>query len=90
MAFISLKAFNNAPKETLIKVIEEARDKFQYDISVDHRFFFVKEFIEIEFKKSTKGGLMGTRYFDVSDMEEYHEEMTSEDIASLLNTKEWD
>lgn len=76
-------------KETIKKVIIEAKGKFGYLISKGHRFFFVQKFFETEYIKPTKGGLMGQRYFDLSMIEGYSREMTAEEIANLLRGKSW-
>lgn len=86
---VKLGRISEDQKETVKKVILEAKDKFGYDISGGHRFFFIKKYYETEYIKPTKGGLMGQKYFDLADIEEYEKDMTTEQIAELLRGKEW-
>lgn len=77
-------------QKTMIKnIIIEAKEKFGFDISQGHRFFFVKKYYKTEFIKPTKGGLMGQKYFDLADIEGFKKDMTTEQIAELLCNKEW-
>lgn len=84
-----LGKYNKEMKEILIGVIDEAKEKFQYDLSNNHRFFFVNEFLETDYTKISKGGLMGTRYFDVSEIEGYIPGISNEEIANMLREHEW-
>lgn len=76
-------------KNLLIKIIIEAKDEFQYDLTSGSRFFFVKEFLKTDYTKKSSGGLMGTRYFDISDFNDYNEKMNNQEIADLLKKEEW-
>jgi hypothetical protein len=75
-------------KKVLKKVIKEAQS-FGYNIACGERFFFVNKFYETNFMKSSKNGMMGKRYYDVSNMEGYNEKMNANNIADLLRGKEW-
>lgn len=77
-------------EEVLLEIIEEAKEEFQYDLRVGSRFFFVDEYIKTSYEKPTKGGLMGTKYFDLNDIDGFEQRMTIYQIAELLNGKEWD
>ncbi len=77
-------------KETIKKVIIEARARYGYDLAENHRFFFVEKFHETEFTKPSKGGLMGQRYFDLADIEGYSEDRKCDEIAKWLKGKSWD
>lgn len=77
-------------EHTIKKVIVEAKEKMGIDISEGHRFFLVDKYYETEFIKPTKGGLMGTKYFDLADIDGYQKNMTSKEVANLLNGKLWD
>ena len=77
-------------QKAMIKtIIIEAKEKFGFDISQEHRFFFVQKYYKTEFIKPTKGGLMGQKYFDLADIKGYEKGMTTEEIAELLRNKEW-
>ena len=77
-------------KRNIAIVTKEARYKFGYELNKNHRFFFVKEYYDTEYKKRSKGGLMVTRYIDLEDVEDFRKEMAVSDIADLLKTKVWD
>ncbi len=76
-------------EETIINVINEAHKKFGYNISSKHRFFFVDKFIETNFIKTSKNGMMGKRYFDIANVTGFDKNMTTEEIAKLLKDKTW-
>jgi hypothetical protein len=75
--------------EAIKRVIFEAKEKYGYDLSDEHRFFFVEKYYQTKFIKPTKGGLMGQKYFDLADIEGFSENMSTEEIALLLNGREW-
>ncbi len=75
---------------SLKKVIREAKEKYGYNISEGHRFFFVDQFINTGYNKISKGGIMGTRYINLEDIEEYNESITIDIIADLLRSNQWD
>lgn len=78
-----------AQQQTIKRVIVEAKDRYGYLLSEGYRFFFVEKFYETKFMKPDKGGLMGQRYFDLSDIEEYSEDLNCEQIAECLRDKYW-
>lgn len=86
---ILLGEIKNEQKESVKKVIIEAKKEFGFDISQGHRFFFVERFYETNYIKPTKGGLMGQKYFDLTDIDGFSKEMSTEQIAELLRGKEW-
>lgn len=75
------------------KVIQQAiKDSKQYGydlLKIPHRYFFVEKFYESNYKKDSKGGAMGTRYFDLDDILEITKETTLEEIIEQLNQKTW-
>jgi len=76
-------------QDVLKQVIKEAHRDFGYDLASNHRFFFVDEFHETDFKKISKNGMMGKRYFDVSTIAGFIRGMSTLEIANLLEGKEW-
>lgn len=65
-------------------------DSHGYDLrTIEHRYFFVEQFYETDFKKITSGGSMGTRIFDLSTLLGIDEMPDVEQIAELLKTKSW-
>lgn len=76
-------------RDTLKKVINDARGKYAHAFNEGQRFFFVNEYFITEYAKKSKGGLMGTRYIDLVEVEDFKKEMAVGEIADLLKTKEW-
>lgn len=70
--------------------IIEGTNEFGYSISKGHRFFFVKQFYETEFVKTSKGGLLGQKYFDLAEIDGFNKDMSTEQIAGLLRGKCWE
>lgn len=87
---VQLGKISEVQKETVKNVVLEAQYKFGNDISKGHRFFFIQKYYETDYIKPTKGGLMGQKYFDLADIDGYNKLMTTEQIAELLKSKEWD
>lgn len=87
---IQIGTITDEQKGTIKKVILEAKEKYGYIISDGHRFFFVKKYYATEFIKTSKGGLMGQKYFDLADIDGYKQEMNAEQIAELLRGKQWE
>lgn len=71
------------------KVYIEARDDFGYSLDDDRRFFLVERYYECDYKKTSKGGLQGTRYIDLESLEGYKKEMSAKEISELLNGQFW-
>lgn len=65
-------------------------DSHGYNLrTIEHRYFFVKNFYETDFKKISAGGSMGTRIFDLSYLLETDELPDVEQIAEILKNKSW-
>jgi hypothetical protein len=79
----------NEQKITLKTVIKEAHSTSGYDLACGERFFFVDKYYETNFIKTSKNGMMGKRYYDVSIVEGYDKNMNAEEIANLLRGKGW-
>ncbi|GAA0469425.1 hypothetical protein [Alkalibacillus silvisoli] len=77
-------------KERIKAVNLEAKEQYGYPATEERRFFFVDQFYETNYRKQSKGGLPGTRYIDLGEFgDEYDTDMTAEQIAELLEGKEW-
>jgi hypothetical protein len=74
----------------LKSIIKVAKDKHGWDIHVDHQFFFVEQFYPTHFAKSSKYPLMHTRFFDLGEELGVEALPGCQQIASLLNGKEWE
>lgn len=76
-------------KQMIAKAMADG-DSHGYDLrTIEHRYFFVEQFYETDFKKITSGGSMGTRIFDLSTLLGIDEMPDVEQIAELLKTKSW-
>lgn len=74
------------------KAIEHAiLDSKRYGYDLDFtRFFFVKQFYETDFRKSTPRAPMGTRIFDLTTVLGTTEIPCTEQLAQLLSQKTWE
>lgn len=86
---LQIGTLNDKQKNNIKIVMKEAKEKYGYIITEESRFFFVDKYYETEYTKPTKGGLMGQKYFDVSDVDGYIEDMGTKEIADLLRGKAW-
>jgi hypothetical protein len=71
----------------LIEAIKESIDS-GWDITVNHRFFLLKDFTKTEFKKTSPGGIFRVRYFN---LEEILDSVPNDIVllADSLKTKTW-
>lgn len=86
---VQFGTLSDEQKQIIKDVMIESKDQFGYITTQGHRFFFVEKYYEMEFIKSTKGGLMGSKYFDLEEVEGYTRDMSTEKIAQLLDHKNW-
>ena len=76
-------------KALIEKSIIDARN-YGYDLrNSEHRFFFVEKFYETDFKKTSPGGSMGTKIFDLTQYIDNPNSLGAEKIAELLKNKSW-
>lgn len=77
-------------RKALIQKAMADGDSHGYDLrTIEHRYFFVENFYETDFKKISAGGSMGTRIFDLSYLLEIDELPDVEQIAEMLKNKSW-
>lgn len=76
-------------KEKIQRAIEDGRTHGYDLLSQKQRFFFVEQFYETDFRKTTPGPSMGTRIFDLSNLLEKEKLPTVAAIADLLRDKTW-
>jgi hypothetical protein len=55
----------------------------------NERYFFVEKFYETDFKKTSTGGSMGSRNFDLTQVLELEKLPDAQQIAELLKHKTW-
>ena len=76
-------------KQMIAKAMADG-DSHGYDLrTIEHRYFFVEQFYETDFKKISSGGSMGTRIFDLATLLGIEEMPDVEQIAELLRNKSW-
>ncbi|WP_147803878.1 hypothetical protein [Alkalicoccus halolimnae] len=76
-------------KDQIKQIILESKAKHSYPAEEARRFFFVDEYHETEYIKTSKGGIAGVRYLDLSEVKGYKEKMNAEEIAELLKGEHW-
>jgi len=81
---------NDDYREKMFNTIIQANKKFGYRVDEERKYFFVKTFHVTNYKKPTKGGLMGTRYIDLQSVNGYHTDMSAKEIANHLTDKTWE
>ncbi|WP_271400303.1 hypothetical protein [Salinicoccus roseus] len=77
-------------KNNIVQSMVQGEEDFGYQIYKDYRFFIVPEFIKTEFKKDSPGGLLGARYFDLTEYGLDKEELSTELIARKLSAEKWE
>lgn len=77
-------------RKALIQKAMADGDSHGYDLRmIEHRYFFVENFYETDFKKMLAGDSIGTRIFDLSYLLETYELPYIEKIAKMLKNKSW-
>ena len=76
-------------KQMIAKAMADG-DSHGYDLrTIEHRYFFVEQFYETDFKTISSGGSMGTRIFDLTTLLGTEEIPDVEQIAELLRNQSW-
>ena len=77
-------------RKKMIDVAIEDGLSYGYDLrNYKHRYFFVDKFYETDFRKISKGGCMGTRIFDLTEILKTDQIPEVEKIADLLKKESW-
>ena len=77
---------SQSAKDRIASAIDSAEILYPDMSKTKHRYYLVDRFIETNFKKDSKGGLPGHRYYDLADFE--LDTLDSlEVIADLLRSK---
>src|SRR5699024_7609867 len=76
-------------KDNIVQAMVQGEEDFGYQIYTGHRFFIVPDFKETRFEKDSSGGLLGARYFDLTEHGLEKEELNTELIAKKLRKKKW-
>ena len=76
-------------KKMIDKAIEDGKS-YGYNLKgYKHRYFFVEKFYETDFRKISKGGSMGARIFDLTEILKTNELPDVKTIAELLRNETW-
>ncbi len=87
-----IEKLSEEERQRVREAIKRAEEERGWGVS-GHRFFIVDEFHETEFKKTSKYGMQGTRYFSVRkqlELDESEDLPSTEEIAVRLKEKEWE
>lgn len=77
-------------RKALIQKAMADGDSHGYDLrTIEHRYFFVENFYETDFKKISAGGSMGSRVFDLTQILATEKLPETAEIAELLKHKTW-
>jgi hypothetical protein len=76
-------------KNNIINMIRAAQENIGWNIKKNNKFFCVEEFIKTNFKKTSKGGLFGKRYFNLNQQLGKSDFENTGEIAELLKTQTW-
>lgn len=76
-------------KNNIIEMINDANENLGWNIRENHKFFCVTNFEKTDFRKTSKNGLFGKKYFNLSYVIENIKEKNTIEIAELLKEKDW-
>lgn len=80
----------NERKDTIVKAMEDAFS-YGYDLkNYKHKYFFVDKFYETDFRKVSKGGAMGAKIFDLTEILKSDSLPEVDQIAEILKDKTWE
>ena len=81
--------FDKLSKKEEKSIIEIIEDTDYYDLSEGKKFFVVDKFYETNYKKISHGGLRAKKYMIFKEMDRFEVEMSSKNLANLLNGQTW-
>lgn len=80
----------NERRETIVKAMDDALS-YGYDLkNYKHKYFFVDKFYETDFRKVSKGGSMGAKIFDLTEILKSDTLPEVGQIAEILKDKTWE
>jgi hypothetical protein len=81
---------NNDMKNRIKEAIIDSK-KYGYNlVTNEHRYFFVDEFVETDFKKTSSGSLRATKFFNLCDLLDVAELPNTYEIARRLCSRTWE
>jgi hypothetical protein len=91
---IDIKKNNKNTTEEEIKrivdAIKETKETLGWNIETGHKFFLMNEFYDTNFKKESKGGIMGARFFNLKDIIGEEKNISTEELAKRLRENSWE
>ena len=79
---------NQAFEDRIVHMVEETEEEVGWDVSSGLRFFCVDEFIPTFFEKTSPRGIMGRRFWDVTEY--VNPGMTDSEFAEVLRQHTWE
>lgn len=77
-------------KQTILEAIEDGK-KYGYNLlRCSHKYFFVEQFFQTEYKKTSPGGARFVKVFDLNKLLGVDELPSTEEIAKILAKKTWE
>lgn len=74
-----------------VKYMEEDGKKYGYNLlRCPHKYFFVEQFFQTEYKKTSYGGVRFVKVFDLNKLLGIDELPSTEEIANILAEKTWE
>jgi hypothetical protein len=87
---VSEKPLTDEERKRIAAATASAKDQNRWDIATGHQFFLCNEMCDTEFSKSSPGGIMGHRYFDLRDYFPTGIPTHLSDIAAQLRGQNWE
>ena len=82
-------SLSSSEQERISAAMAEAAATAEWDIKTGHKFFLCDEMEPTDFRKSSRGGIMGHRYLNLEDMLPSLRKMSLAQIADGLRGKTW-
>lgn len=77
--------------ERIKDAINHGEEDHGYNLKTrEHRYFIVDKFYQTDFKKTSKYGLMRSKFFNLGEMLKYNQMPETEQIAKDLNGRTWE
>lgn len=76
-------------KRQIDDAMKYAQEQFRYSMDKSHRYYFVEQFYQTDFRKATPKAPMGGRVFDLTQILENDSIPAAAKLAELLRTKTW-
>jgi hypothetical protein len=74
-------------EQRIASMVQETKAQVGWDVGSDTRFFCVEKFARTRFVKTTSGGIMGPRFWDIT--EHAKSGATDMEVADALRQQTW-